>query len=71
MGGKVLELETDKILKQAHERGLEQGIERERFSVIKKMLKRGLSTEEIILYTGYTREDILQAKNICSRQENI
>ena len=28
MGGKVLELETDKILEQALERGLEQGLEK-------------------------------------------
>ena len=54
MGGKILELETDKIL----ERGREQGLEQATTKIISQMLKENVSWDKIILYTGCTREDI-------------
>ena len=62
MGGKVLELETDKILekgrKQGLEQGLERGLEQATAKIISQMLKENVSWDKIILYTGCTREDI-------------
>lgn len=58
MGGKVLELETDKILKQGIEQGIEKGIEK----VIENMLKDKEDETKIVLYTGCTYDDILRVK---------
>jgi hypothetical protein len=67
MGGKVLELETDRILEN-RKQGLEVTLchtEIENIMkcwqikyLISQMLKEHVSTEKIILYTGCTREDI-------------
>ena len=66
MGGKVLELETDKILEQALERGLEQGLEQglEKATVrfVKNMLAENESPEKICLYTGCSMDQVLQIK---------
>ena len=78
MGGKVLELETDKILAQAHERGLEQGIaegleqgiaegfeqglEKATVRFVKNMLAENESPEKICLYTGCSMDQVLQIK---------
>lgn len=58
MGGKILELETDKILERGREQGLEQGLEQATTKIISQMLKENVSWDKIILYTGCTREDI-------------
>ncbi len=78
MGGKVLELETDKILAQAHERGLEQGIaegleqgiaegfeqglEKATVRFVKNMLTENESLEKICMYTGCPMDQVLQIK---------
>ena len=64
-----LEQGLERGLEQGLERGLEQGIKKERSSVIEKMLGNGLSTEEIILYTGYTREDVLRTESQLQSEE--
>ena len=64
-----LEQGLERGLGQGLERGLEQGIKKERSSVIEKMLGNGLSTEEIILYTGYTREDVLRTERQLQSEE--
>lgn len=82
MGGKVLELETDKILElgrkqgieqgieQGLERGLEQGIEQEKYKTIKNILMNSdFSTREIAMFTGYPEEDILSVHK--QMQENM
>lgn len=58
MGGKVLELETDRIL----ERGLEQGLEQAATKVITNMFNKNLSSEEICMYTGYAMDTVLHVK---------
>ena len=50
MGGKVLELETDKILEQATVR------------FVKNMLAENESPEKICLYTGCSMDQVLQIK---------
>lgn len=78
MGGKVLELETDKILAQAHERGLEQGIaegleqgiaegfeqglEKATVRFVKNMLTENESLEKICMYAGCPMDQVLQIK---------
>ena len=62
MGGKVLELETDKILEQALERGLEQGLEKATVRFVKNMLAENESPEKICLYTGCSMDQVLQIK---------
>jgi DNA replication protein DnaD len=82
MGGKVLELETDKILElgrkqgieqgieQGLERGIEQGIEQEKYKTIKNILMNSdFSTREIAMFTGYPEEDILSVHK--QMQENM
>ena len=87
MGGKVLELETDKILEygieQGIERGIEQGIERgieqgiERgieqttSTFVTRMLNQNMSIEDIILYTGCSRDDILRIKEKAEKQHTL
>ena len=69
LGAGIMERGIKQGLEQGLERGLEQGIKKERSSVIEKMLGNGLSTEEIILYTGYTREDVLRTESQLQSEE--
>ena len=50
MGGKVLELESDRLiqkgLEQGRTQGLEQGLEQGIKNSVRKLLKNGLSVEE-------------------------
>lgn len=79
MGGKVLELETDKILEygieQGIERGIEQGIERgieqTTSTFVTRMLNQNMSIEDIILYTGCSRDDILRIKEQAEKQHTL
>ena len=79
MGGKVLELETDKILEygieQGIERGIEQGIERgieqTTSTFVTRMLNQNMSIEDIILYTGCSRDDILRIKEQAETQHTL
>lgn len=59
------------IMEKGVRKGIEQGIEQERISVIGRMSGSGLSTEEISLYTGYTREVILQTQNEIQAMEAL
>ena len=54
MGGKVLELETDKILAQ--------GLAQATVSFVKKMLTQNEPLEKICLYTGCSMDQVLQIK---------
>ena len=70
MGGKVLELETDKILELGRKQGIEQGIEQEKYKTIKNILMNSdFSTREIAMFTGYSEEDILSVHK--QMQENM
>ena len=55
MGGKVLELKVD----VAHDKGREEG----RDEVISRLLKFGMSVNEVSVATGYSTEEILKAQS--------
>lgn len=62
MGGKILELESERLLRAGKEQGLEQGLvqgeEKDKFDISKKMLERGFSLEDIRFSTGLSREEL-------------
>ncbi len=55
MGGKVLELKVD----VAHDKGREEG----RDEVISRLLKFGMSVNEVSVATGYSTEEILKVQS--------
>lgn len=71
MGGKVLELETDKILEYGIEQGIEQGIAQTTATFVTRMLKQNMPIEDIILYTGCTYDDILRIKEQSEKQHSL
>lgn len=62
IGGKILELESERLLRAGKEQGLEQGLvqgeEKAKFDIAKKMLERGFSLEDIQFSTGLSREEL-------------
>lgn len=66
MGGKILELESERLLRTGKGQGLEQGLEqglvqgeeKAKFDIAKKMLERGFSLEDIRFSTGLSREEL-------------
>ena len=83
MGGKVLELETDKIMERSFKQGIEQGIERgieqgiERgieqtvSAFVTRMLRRNMPLEDIISCTGCSQEEILRIKEQAENQKDL
>lgn len=59
MGGKVLELKVD----VAHDKGRKEGREEGREEVISRLLKYGMSVNEISAATGYSTEEILKIQS--------
>lgn len=56
------------IMERGVRKGIEQGIEQERISVIRRMKEKGLSTEEIIILTNYTREEVFRVEKEMGRK---
>ena len=50
------------IAEKNYNKGIERGKEQERLAVIENMLRKDVSLSDIVSYTGYTTEDILQIK---------
>ena len=50
------------IRRQGIEEGREEGREQGKVFVIENMLRKDVSLSDIVSYTGYTTEDILQIK---------
>ena len=44
------------------ERGIEEGIEKEKISIIQKCFQKNMTIEEIIFFTGYSKEQISSYK---------
>lgn len=44
------------------EEGIEQGIEQATVNFVKRMLEEGEPVEKIMMYSGCTKEDVLQIK---------
>ena len=63
----MLALEYDPELERQAwiEEGIEQGIERERFAMVKNLLRAKTPIEYIIAATGWTEEEILKLANDC------
>ena len=58
MGGKILELESERLLRTGKEQGLIQGEEKAKLDIAKKMLERGFSPEDIQFSTGLSKEEL-------------
>lgn len=54
MGGKILELESERLLRT----GKEKGEEKAKLNIAKKMLERSFSLEDIQFFTGLSREEL-------------
>ena len=71
MGGKVLELKVDVAhdkgreegRKEGRKEGREEGREEGRDEVISRLLKFGMSVNEVSVATGYSTEEILKVQS--------
>ena len=62
MGGKVLELESDRLIKQGLQRGMQQGMQQGRTEVIQviKLLRQGLTIGETARKLKLPEEEVQQ-----------
>lgn len=58
MSGKILELESERLLRTGKEQGLIQGEEKAKLDIAKKMLERGFSLEDIQFSTGLSKKEL-------------
>lgn len=58
MGGKVLELESDRLIQQGRSEGLEQGRTQEQRIIIGKLLSKGKTVEEIAELLDMSAEQV-------------
>lgn len=58
MGGKILELESERLLRTGKEQGLIQGEEKAKLDIAKKMLERGFSLEDIQFSTELSKKEL-------------
>lgn len=54
MGGRILDLESERLLRP----GKEKGEEKAKLNIAKKMLERSFSLEDIQFFTGLSREEL-------------
>lgn len=54
MGGRILELESERLLRTGEEKGKEKA----KLDIAKKMLERGFSPEDIQFSTGLSKEQL-------------
>ena len=54
MGGRILELESERLLRT----GEEKGEEKAKLDIAKKMLERGFSLEDIQFSTGLSKKEL-------------
>lgn len=54
MGGRILDLESERLLRT----GKEKGEEKAKLDIAKKMLERGFSPEDIQFSTGLSKEEL-------------
>lgn len=58
MVGKILELESERLLRTGKEQGLIQGEEKAKLDIAKRMLERGFSLEDIQFSTGLSKKEL-------------
>ena len=63
MGGKVLELKVDVAHDKGREEGRKEGRVEGRDEVISRLLKFGMSVNEVSVATGYSTEEILKVQS--------
>ena len=47
---------------EGREEGIEKGIEKEKISIIQKCFQKNMTIEDIIFFTGYSKEQIISYK---------
>lgn len=58
MGEKILELESERLLRTGKEQGLIQGEEKAKLDIAKRMLERSFSLEDIQFSTGLSKKEL-------------
>lgn len=58
MGGRILDLESERLLRTGKEQGLIQGEEKAKLDIAKKMLERGFSLEDIQFSTELSKKEL-------------
>ena len=58
MGGKILELESERLLRTGKEQGLIQGEEKAKLDIAKRMLELSFSLEDIQFSTGLSKKEL-------------
>lgn len=58
MVGKILELESERLLRTGKEQGLIQGEEKAKLDIAQRMLERGFSLEDIQFSTGLSKKEL-------------
>lgn len=58
MGGKILELESERLLRTGKKQGLIQGEEKAKLDIAKRMLERSFSLEDIQFSTGLSKKEL-------------
>ena len=57
MGGRILDLESERLLRTGKEQGLIQG-EKAKLDIAKRMLERSFSLEDIQFSTGLSKKEL-------------
>lgn len=57
MGGRILDLESERLLRTGKEQGLIQGEEKAKLDIAKRMLERSFSLEDIQFSTGLSKRN--------------
>lgn len=57
MGGRILDLESERLLRTGKEQGLIQGEEKAKLDIAKRMLERSFSLEDIQFSTGLSKKE--------------
>lgn len=58
VNGKILELESERLLRTGKEQGLIQGEEKAKLDIAKRMLERSFSLEDIQFSTGLSKKEL-------------
>lgn len=57
-------MDQNAIMKAGYEKGLKTGIEQEKKEIAKKMLKMGMTIEQVLETTGLTNDEVEKIKNM-------
>ena len=58
MGGRILDLESERLLRTGKEQGLIQGEEKAKLDIAKRMLEQSFSLEDIQFSTGLSKKEL-------------